>query len=982
MKKTFSLILAMVVSLAIFAADLSGLVTTVQAEDSTGLEDIYPGDPADDPMPDPGDIPDPAPAPAPSEDEQAKQQAYEEAAKQAEEAANQAQSDPAAEAARQQAEADAAAAQKAAQDAQKAADEAKQKEEASNYQLTAFINGSKVSKIDFGTLAIGVGDSRVLQITNSGSTSVKLISTKTNDADGVFTMALQGGSTTLAPTESVKYLVTLKPSADSGTYKADLLFADADKDPNYTKGLDITVKATVKASSSSITGVTINPSKIRLAIGSTYPFVADVKGKGDFDDSVNWSVANANAVDTRVDKNGLLTIASYETAGSITVVASSVQDPSVKGYATITLQSDSFNVSAQAVPANGGVVTGGGAVSKGGSVTLSAVPNQNFYFAGWVQNGKTVSTSTNYTITNVQSDMTLTAKFVQNYVTVTALSNNNLAGTVVGGGKVSYGGKTTLSAKANPGYVFTGWKEGNNILSTAASLELNNLTVDRTITAIFAQTSHTIVLAASPAEGGQVSGGGTFPLGQGTTVKAVPNTGWAFQGWAVNGQIVSKDATVKIDKIDQDYSFTAVFIRTGVTTFTISAGVATTGGAITPSGKTVVPQGQNVTYAITPKSGYAILAVAVDGIQVGPVPTYTFTNVQAPHTIAAAFLLTDAGKAAQQAAGKQTQTNKVEKVDKTESNTATEDKTVSLEEAASGEAGDNYVEEMEGLDNIPVPSDEELGDQIAASEESYGTLALMGLSVDEANQMIANGAGPDLLLQAYYDGAFKTSVVNDLAPVDEPTDYSNLSMEELEQMAIDDFYPSFPNLDSVVNKMMTDGETLAIANGGEALIGISLTKQDKSSIEPAVEKEMNNAVGQKPLQYFDLTIMKSVDGATESVSETEEPMEIVIAIPDDIYQAGKTYSILRVHNGELTVLPDLDDNPKTITFRTDRFSTYAIAQQVATTKQIVIRFAIGAIITLAIAVTCFLILMYHQARVRKARRRERIERMKRERNNH
>ena len=843
------------------------------------------------------------------------------------------------------------------------------------------MDGTSVSKIDFGTLSVGEGDSRVLQITNTGTTNVNLISTKTNDADAVFTLNSQDGITTLAPTQSAKFLVTIKTSAASGTYTANLLFGDKEKDPNYTNGLNVQLKATVKASSSSITSVKINPSKVSLAIGDIYPFNVVVNGTGDIDDSVIWSVVNNNAVDTEVDSEGVLTVADYETASSITVIATSVQDPTKKGEARVTLQSGSFNVSGTASPANGGVVTGGGAVTKGGSVTLSAVPNKNFYFAGWVQNGKTVSTATNYTVSNVQSNIALTAKFVQNYVTVTAQSNNNLAGTVVGGGKISYGGKTTLSAKANNGYVFTGWKEGNTVLSTAASLELNNLTTDRVITAIFAQTSHTIVLAASPAEGGQVSGGGTFPLGQGTTVKAVPNTGWAFQGWAVNGQIVSKDATVKIDKIDQDYSFTAVFIQTGVTTFTVSAGVATTGGTITPSGKTVVAQGQNLTYTITPKSGYAILAVAVDGAQVGPVSTYTFTNVQGPHTIAAAFLLTDAGKAAQQAAGKQTPTQKVEKVEKTEANTATEEKTVSLEEAASGEAGDDFVEEMEGLENIPVPTDEELGDQIVPVSESYGTLANRGITVEEATAMIANGNGQELLLDAYYDGAFKTSVTNDLAPVAAPTDYSNLSMQELEQMPIDDFYPSFTNLQQVVDKMISDGEILAIANGGDGLVGISLTKQDTSMVAPADEKVMKDAVGQKPLQYFDLTVMKSVDGATEAISETAEPMEIIIAVPDEIYKEGKTYSVLRVHNGELTVLPDLDDDPKTITFRTDRFSTYAISEQVATSKQIIIRFAIGAAIALGIAVTCFLILMHHQAKVRRAKRKARIERMRREREN-
>ena len=59
-------------------------------------------------------------------------------------------------------------------------------------------------------------------------------------------------------------------------------------------------------------------------------------------------------------------------------------------------------------------------------------------------------------------------------------------------------------------------------------------------------------------------------------------------GWEVNGQIVNRDATVKVNRLEEDYKCTAVFLKTGVATYEISAGVATTGGSISPSGKSVV----------------------------------------------------------------------------------------------------------------------------------------------------------------------------------------------------------------------------------------------------------------------------------------------------------------------------------------------------------------------------------------------------------
>jgi hypothetical protein len=184
----------------------------------------------------------------------------------------------------------------------------------------------------------------------------------------------------------------------------------------------------------------------------------------------------------------------------------------------------------------------------------------------------------------------------------------------------------------------------------------------------------------------------------------------------------------------------------------------------------------------------------------------------------------------------------------------------------------------------------------------------------------------------------------------------------------------------VVEDMLSTDDMIVLVDGGNESIAVSLTRLNKEDVPPAAEKVMKkNAVGQKPLQYFDLSMLKTVNGSTENVHEIGDTMEVVIEIPDDIYKAGKTYSILRVHNGELKVLPDLDDNPKTITFRTDRFSSYAIAEEVASARQMVLWFSLGALIALLVGLTCFLILVMHQAKMRKARRRARAEQRARER---
>ncbi len=82
-----------------------------------------------------------------------------------------------------------------------------------------------------------------------------------------------------------------------------------------------------------------------------------------------------------------------------------------------------------------------------------------------------------------------------------------------------------------------------------------------------------------------------------------------------------------------------VTLTVGATKYTITA-TAGSGGSISPSGATTVNSGGSQTYTITPSSGYSISNVQVDGSSVGPVSSYTFSNVTATHTISATFATT------------------------------------------------------------------------------------------------------------------------------------------------------------------------------------------------------------------------------------------------------------------------------------------------------------------------------------------------------
>ena len=61
------------------------------------------------------------------------------------------------------------------------------------------------------------------------------------------------------------------------------------------------------------------------------------------------------------------------------------------------------------------------------------------------------------------------------------------------------------------------------------------------------------------------------------------------------------------------------------------------GGTINPSGSVYVLNNSNITFTIIPDANRQIKDVEVDRVKVGPVPSYTFENVTANHTISATF---------------------------------------------------------------------------------------------------------------------------------------------------------------------------------------------------------------------------------------------------------------------------------------------------------------------------------------------------------
>ena len=132
---------------------------------------------------------------------------------------------------------------------------------------------------------------------------------------------------------------------------------------------------------------------------------------------------------------------------------------------------------------------------------------------------------------------------------------------------------------------------------------------------------------------------------------------------------------------------------------------------------------------------------------------------------------------------------------------------------------------------------------------------------------------------------------------------------------------------------ITADELVQIANG--ASVDIVLTVKE-ANVSDEVKTAMAQAAKDYTIgQYLDISLLKymTVNGSQQAavaLPTTKDALTISVAVPDALINTNsavnRTYCIVRNHDGAITVLDAaFDAASKTLTFKTDRFSDYAIA---------------------------------------------------------
>lgn len=137
---------------------------------------------------------------------------------------------------------------------------------------------------------------------------------------------------------------------------------------------------------------------------------------------------------------------------------------------TAVFDAFTYEITAEASPANSGTFRGTGTFNHGAATVLEALPAKHFDFVAWTLNGETVSTEPNLEIASIEENRLYIALFKPTEYQIAVTVYPSKGGVATGAGSYRFGDTVQIAVSMQPGYAFLDWTDNAfNVVSTETS---------------------------------------------------------------------------------------------------------------------------------------------------------------------------------------------------------------------------------------------------------------------------------------------------------------------------------------------------------------------------------------------------------------------------------------------------------------------------------------------------------------------------------
>ena len=191
---------------------------------------------------------------------------------------------------------------------------------------------------------------------------------------------------------------------------------------------------------------------------------------------------------------------------------------------------------------------------------------------------------------------------------------------------------TTTPTSTKEGNVLRGW----TLNTVTNALYDFNTPISGAITLYAVWQEEMVTVNATSIGGGSVNPNGAISIGydKSVVITITPSIGYRIKTMSVNGISISPSNTYTLNR-----SWHTLYVEFEIIKYDIIATIKSSGGTVTPSGKSTVDYGSSLIYNITPNVGYKIDLVRVNNVSVGALTTYTFSNITSNNIIDVYFSL-------------------------------------------------------------------------------------------------------------------------------------------------------------------------------------------------------------------------------------------------------------------------------------------------------------------------------------------------------